>query len=112
MQPSDWLIPASSVAVAFVTLGGVVVTAKRSKEPSTSEVWTENSNLRDRLDEQDGKIEGLRSRVDSAEDAVRTIGRGFDVLYRLFGRKPIENLSTDDQTAIEDARKLRETSHR
>lgn len=118
MHISDWLVPLSTVVVALLALIGVVFTAVRRKDPTISEIWTENSSLRDRLDKQDERLEKLdhdlleqktisSSYRESAEKQINILGRAFDILFRLIGTS---NLDPGDKVAVEAARALRTTT--
>ena len=94
-----------------------------------SEVWAENSNLRDRLDKQDEKIGKQDDKIDQletnlettnttfrrykeqAEQKIGILGAGFDVLFRKFTRDGSGALSKPDQDAVDAARALRLSSN-
>lgn len=93
-----------------------------------SEVWTENSNLRDRIDKQDDKIQKQDEKLEKletdlattnenfskyktqAENKIGILGMGFDVLFRLFGHISTDQLADRDMQAVNAARALRESS--
>jgi predicted nuclease with TOPRIM domain len=113
-----WLVPLVPIGVASLALFGVIFTAIRRKDPTMSEVWAENSSLRDRLDRQDEKLDALHKEIDSvrgtfrvyrekAEEAVNILGAGFDVLFRMFAVKDATELNDVDRRAVEAARALR-----
>lgn len=118
MHVSDWLVPLSTVVVALLALIGVVFTAVRRKDPTMSEIWTENSSLRDRLDKQDERLEKLDNDLleqktlsssyrEGAEKQINILGRAFDILFRLIGTS---NLDPADKVAVAEARALRTTT--
>lgn len=122
MSFTDLLVPGASILVAVLALFGTVLAANKRKEPTTAEVWAENSSLRDRLDRQDEKIEeqdekitALRTELNaqkesanqyriSAERQITILGSGFDVLYRSLGTSELTRI---DRATVDEARTLR-----
>lgn len=120
MNPADYLIPISAVIVAIFTLSGVIFVAIHRKDATTPELWTENGNLRDRLDrmdrtieEQDDKIETLkadsRTYRNVSEAKVAVLGTAFDILFRMTGGD-MQALTPEDCAAVARARALRTDS--
>lgn len=122
MGLSELLVPGASILVAIIALLGTVIAANKRKEPTTAEVWAENSSLRDRLDrqdekieDQDGRIAALRSELNEqkmtaeqyrigAERQITILGSGFDVLYSVLRT---EELTAIDRATVDEARALR-----
>lgn len=122
MSVTDLLVPGASILVAVIALFGTVIAANKRKEPTTAEVWAENSSLRDRLDKQDEKIEdqdgriaALRSELNEqkrtaeqyrigAERQIAILGTGFDVLYAVIGTAELTRI---DRATVDEARALR-----